>query len=65
MKHPAIHKFYEILIGGIFYDGQCDYVLTDKSGQTRAWCHWINGQGPGSSPYFSVRVNSDGNQIPD
>jgi len=62
-QHPAINKFYEIWVGGIPYSGQCEEVLTDNSEQTRAWCRWMNGQGPGSSPYFSVEVDADGNQI--
>ena len=61
VDHPAMGKTYEIIIGGIAYQGHCRNVWETKDGTMFAECKYFNTGNPDAT--FKVEVDKNGNPL--
>ena len=61
-QHPAVGKDFEVIIGGIWYPGNCFEVWEDNDdGSVYARCKFYNTGDFGSS--FNVEVDTNGKPV--
>lgn len=61
VDHPAMGKIFEVIIGGIAYQGQCRTVWETTQGQMVAECKYMNTGDPDKT--FKVVVDKFGKAV--